>query len=251
MVRKLVLVFLAEFASYCAVALLQDPFHSKTYDPFNQNPTQWDIDRARRTAQNESQLVSQERSRRLDSGTSREWLDSENREREHQSHQWQAERDARMLEERMRQNEEESRRRWAWEQEQRERSRRQQEWFNCGNKNWGVQHELERRQGLDKRMGWGGQPIETVQQRRKRISDTIASLEEEEKRARRATRYKGSISSLERAAIAKEDDARRAIIAHLKSKQRQEEQAERDAKGRALQSRNARLYKPRRKGGGR
>ena len=81
--------------------ILQDPFHSKTYDPFNRNPSQWDVDQARRTAQNESQLVSQERRRQLDSKTSGEWFDSVHRAQEHQSHQWQAENDARMLEDRM------------------------------------------------------------------------------------------------------------------------------------------------------
>ena len=278
MVREAVIVLFVAMASRDAVAILQDPFHSKTYDPFNRNPSQWDVDQARRTAQNESQLVSQERRRQLDSKTSGEWFDSVHRAQEHQRHQWQAENDARMLEGQMWRNriqeenriQAENRRRWELEQEQRERSRRQQEEENRAQeenrRRWawereqrersrrqqgGVQHEIERRQVQDNRTEWGGQRIETSQQRSESIRDSIARLEAIDKRARRGVRYKGTISPLERVAIEKEDNARRELIAYLRSSLRKEEQAERDAKGRTQQSKNARLEKPRRKGGGR
>lgn len=116
--KKFVVGLLVAVASYGAVGYMQDPFHSKSYDPFNQKPTQFDVDQARRTAYDESRLVTGARDDQLRARTTREWLDSVDRERKHQSHQWQAERDARMLEDRMRDNR---------IQEERERSRRQQE----------------------------------------------------------------------------------------------------------------------------
>ncbi len=118
MVGKFGLGLLAVVASYGAVGFAEDAFHSKTYSPFNQNPTQWDVDQARRTAYDESRLVTGARDDQLRARTTREWLDSVDRERKHQSHQWQAENDARMLEDRLRDNR---------IQEERERSRRQQE----------------------------------------------------------------------------------------------------------------------------
>ena len=124
--RKLVSGLLVGVASYSAAGYM--------YDPFKPNPTQWDVDQARRTAQNESQLVSQEMSRRSHWWRSSDWQDSVNREHEHLSRQWQAERDARMLEDRMRD---------IRMQEERERLRRQHEAENR------VQKENQRRWARD------------------------------------------------------------------------------------------------------
>ena len=97
MASKFVVGLLVGVASCGAVGYMQDPFHSKSYDPFNQKPTQFDVDQARRTAHDESRLVTRARDDQIRARTTRDWLDSVERERKHQSHQWQAERDARML----------------------------------------------------------------------------------------------------------------------------------------------------------
>lgn len=125
--KKFVVGLLVAVASYGAVGYMQDPFHSKSYDPFNQKPTQFDVDQARRTAYDESRLVTGARGDQLRARTTRDWLDSVDRERKHQSHQWRAENDARMLEDRMRDNR---------IQEERERSRRQQEEENQRRRVW-------------------------------------------------------------------------------------------------------------------
>ena len=123
MVKKFAVGLLVGVASYGAVGYMQEPIHSKSYDRFNQKPTQFDVDQARRTAYDESRLVREARDAQLRSRTSREWLNSVDRERKHQSHQWQADNDARMLEDQMRRNriQEENLRR---EREQEEKRRR-------------------------------------------------------------------------------------------------------------------------------